>query len=342
MAEIRSFSFGDEAPNIGGFNDITLAPEDIQDEAPALAGKDEAEEDAPRENIEGDQVHPDNQGQPDNENFAGSAPEADPGPDPGDSEVQQTRGQPDEQSNQKEGVPQPDEQIKLLIAKQQAQIDYLTGLLSSQQPGNVEGNITQPSTPTADDINITEEEVIADPVGAIRKAVDAKIAAFRKEQQAQQTQHQQSTELKAQQEQSWSVLQERLPAFQNEHVQQMWANVFYNPANGYLDDPAGPIRAGNHVANMLRGMGMAPPNDTQKQVAPAPTAESADIKTVEANAAAAERARQARVKKSAMHGGGKGGNRQKVSGLKPQHLQYAKEFGLDPSAIEKVIAGRNG
>jgi len=341
MAEIRSFSFGDEAPdtNIGGLNDITLAPEDIQDEAPAaLAGKDEAEEDDPRGNIEGDQVHPDNQGQPDNENFAGRAPEADPVPAQGDSEAQQTPGQPDEQS--KEGVPQPDEQIKLLIAKQQAQIDYLTGLLSSQQAGDGNGQAQALENAAANDIGITEEEIVADPVGAIRKAVDAKISAFRKEQQAQQAQHQQSTELKAKQEQSWSVLQERMPVFQNEHVQQMWANVFYNPANGYLNDPAGPIRAGNHVANMLRGMGMAPQNQPQAPSEQAAPPNNADIKTVEANAAAAERARQARVKKSAMHGGGKGGNRQKVSGLKPQHLQYAKEFGLDPSAIEKVIAGR--
>lgn len=327
MAAVRTFTFDEPEENTagGGFNDISLAPDDMPDNEP--------DDDQGQNDEQQSDVHIAEK-QPDIGTGGDTPPEQEAAPEDSGAEPQEAAP---ESQEQQVAAPQGDAQIKMMLAQQQARIDYLTGLLSQQESPQQDATAQRQEQPAP---ALTEEEIISDPVGSIQRAVDAKIEQYRREQQQEQQEQQHTRQsdanLRAHQEQSWSQLQEQVPAFRNENVQQMWANVFYNPANKLQNDPQGPIKAANQVANMLSGMGITP-----GQAPAAPAQSAADIPSIESKAAEAERTRQARVKKSAMHGGGKGGNRQKVSRMTPQHTQYAKEFGIDPASVEKVLEGRN-
>jgi len=207
MAEIRSFSFDEpEEAVAGGFNDISPAPEDMPDGVPAAG---ELEEEAqPDESKPADDVPAaegiDDPGQP------GEPPAAEPEAAAEGSSPEPPEAPPEPGPQ----TPPPDAQIKLMLAQQQAQIEYLTGLLSTAVAGvnpAPTGEGQGVGTPSLDQgrggVNphpgsqpqapqLTEEEIIADPVGAISKAVDAKISQFRQEQAQQQQAQQNDAQIK--------------------------------------------------------------------------------------------------------------------------------------------------
>jgi len=176
----------------------------------------------------------------------------------------------------------------------------------------------------------TDEELANDPRGALARVMEQRDAAWQKRLdkaltdkigEAERTRTEQAN-IQSQQQKAWQTSVALCPELDQEgsEVRNTMAQVYHQ--GGLKDVPMGPFYA-SAVAMVIHGkvpqQGEAAATDKARE-----------------EGAALERTRQDRVKKGAMHGGGKGGGQNKVQ-LSPEHRAAARNIGVSEKAYAEAL-----
>jgi chemotaxis protein histidine kinase CheA len=195
----------------------------------------------------------------------------------------------------------------------------------------------------------TDEDWAQNPNEAARR-----VAEIERQKEAQQHEEQVMQWQQSVNNSTYERLAEKVPAFAKDPtVRARWANMFYsNPKYQHTPDGSGVLKAAQDMAKIFyadsqndtpqmpsaeaksedpKPEAQAPPDQAQEQQQ-TPNDPPANPRTPPASDA-----RRAAVKKGAMHGGGKGGNKGNVKQIDPTTRKFQRLFGVSDEAVRKVM-----
>lgn len=172
-----------------------------------------------------------------------------------------------------------------------------------------------------------EQDWIDNPTEAAKKAIAAEKA---REAQAAETQRQEN--LRAKQNEVYSMMADKIPLFKEDTtLQQRWANVFWSNPD-FRDSEDGPIRAAQLVAQLFPEYQRGPEPTPRQEASPPPEAPA--IPPVKEDTA--ESGRTAALKKGVMHSSGQRSKSQVVN-LNERDKKWIKMFGVSEDSYKRVM-----
>lgn len=229
----------------------------------------------------------------------------------------------------------------------------------TEQNNKLVEKLEQKAAPPAEELSAPEKPVFTqdqwdeDPQGCNealyeyydqRREYDTKV----QEQDQQAADTQQATKLKAAHDDSWNLSVEIMPELADHpKARDAWTRIFNHPDTDYASDPNGPLKATRDLRKFMQEKGLSfdapaaadtpPPQDDPPANDAPPAQDPADAAR---QGAEDEAARQTRVRRQAMHTGGRGG--QQTIQLSPEQKAACKAMNVSEEAYAESLAALEG